>query len=82
MSESATLKSFVEHCARNLVDHPDLVQVLERESGQTTVLTLRVGPTDLGKVIGREGRTAHALRTLLSAAASAHDRRAILEIAD
>ncbi len=82
MSESATLKSFVEHCARNLVDHPDLVHVLERESGQTTVLTLRVGPTDLGKVIGREGRTAHALRTLLSAAATAHDRRAILEIAD
>ena len=82
MSESANLKSFVEHCARNLVDHPDLVHVLERETGQTTVLTLRVGPTDLGKVIGREGRTAHALRTLLSAAASAHDCRAILEIAD
>ena len=45
-------------------------------------LALRVGPTDLGKVIGREGKTAHALRTLLSAAATALDRRAVLEIAD
>ena len=82
MSDSARLKAFIEHCARSLVDHPELVQVLERDSGQTTVLTLRVGPTDLGKVIGREGKTAHALRTLLSAAASAEDRRAVLEIAD
>ncbi len=82
MSEPTRLKSFVEHCARNLVDHPDLVHVDERVTGQTVVLTLRVGPTDLGKVIGREGKTAHALRTLLSAAATADDRRSVLEIAD
>jgi len=54
----------------------------ERVTGQTSVYTLRVGPTDLGKVIGREGKTAHALRTLLSAAAQSLDRRAVLEIAD
>jgi predicted RNA-binding protein YlqC (UPF0109 family) len=54
----------------------------ERVTGQTAVYTLRVGPTDLGKVIGREGKTAHALRTLLSAAAAAMDHRAVLEIAD
>ncbi|TMQ47592.1 MAG: KH domain-containing protein [Candidatus Eisenbacteria bacterium] len=82
MSESGNLKSFVEYCARNLVDHPDLVHVDERVTGQAAVYTLRVGPTDLGKVIGREGKTAHALRTLLSAAAQALDRRAVLEIAD
>ena len=82
MNGTGRLRSFVEHCARNLVDHPDLVQVSERDTGQTTVLTLRVGPTDLGKVIGREGKTAHALRTLLSAVASAENQRAVLEIAD
>jgi len=82
MSEETRLKSFVEYCARNLVDHPDLVHVDERATGQAAVFTLRVGPTDLGKVIGREGKTAHALRTLLSAAAAATDRRAVLEIAD
>ncbi|HEY2924464.1 MAG TPA: KH domain-containing protein [Candidatus Eisenbacteria bacterium] len=82
MSDPTALKSFVEYCARNLVDHPDLVHVDERVNGQTAVFTLRVGPTDLGKVIGREGKTAHALRTLLSAAAASEERRAVLEIAD
>jgi hypothetical protein len=82
MSNPTALKSFVEYCARNLVDHPDLVHVDERVNGQTAIFTLRVGPTDLGKVIGREGKTAHALRTLLSAAAASEDRRAVLEIAD
>jgi predicted RNA-binding protein YlqC (UPF0109 family) len=66
MSDPARLKSFVEYCARNLVDHPDLVHVDERVTGQTAVYTLRVGPTDLGKVIGRGGRTATALRTLVA----------------
>lgn len=77
-----SLKAFVEYCARNLVDHPDGVRVDEEHSGQTTVLTLRVQPGDLGKVIGREGKTAHAMRTLLTAAAAARGERAILEIAD
>lgn len=77
-----SLRAFVEYCARNLVDHPDGVHVDEDRSGQTTVLTLRVQPGDLGKVIGREGKTAHAMRTLLTAAAAARGERAILEIAD
>ncbi len=76
------MKAFVEYCARNLVDHPEGVHVDEHESGETLVLTLRVAPGDLGKVIGREGKTAHALRTLLAAAAAAQGRHAILEIAD
>ncbi|HET7904218.1 MAG TPA: KH domain-containing protein [Candidatus Eisenbacteria bacterium] len=76
------MRQFIEYCARQLVDHPEGVHVDQRESGDTMVLTLRVTPGDLGKVIGREGRTAHAMRTLLSAAASAKGIRATLEIAD
>lgn len=76
------MRSFIEYCARQLVDHPEGVHVDQRESGDTMVLTLRVTPGDLGKVIGREGRTAHAMRTLLSAAAEAKGIRATLEIAD
>ncbi|HSQ60178.1 MAG TPA: KH domain-containing protein [Acidobacteriota bacterium] len=76
------MRQFIEYCARQLVDHPEGVHVDQRDSGDTMVLTLRVTPGDLGKVIGREGRTAHAMRTLLSAAASAKGIRATLEIAD
>jgi predicted RNA-binding protein YlqC (UPF0109 family) len=76
------VKQFIEYCARQLVDHPEGVHVEQRESGDTVVLTLRVTPGDLGKVIGREGRTAHAMRTLLTAAATAKGLRATLEIAD
>lgn len=76
------LRELIEYCARNLVDHPEGVHVDEHESGNTVVLTLRVQPGDLGKVIGREGKTAGAMRTLLAAAAEARGERAILEIAD
>lgn len=76
------MKSLIEYLAGKLVDHPEGVHVDEHEAGETTVLTLRVAPGDLGKVIGREGRTAHSMRALLSAAASAQSRRAALEIAD
>ena len=76
------MKALIEYCARRLVDHPEGVHVDEHDAGETTVLTLRVMPGDLGKVIGREGRTAQAMRLLLSAAASAQGRRATLEIAD
>jgi predicted RNA-binding protein YlqC (UPF0109 family) len=75
-------KALIEYLAGQLVDHPEGVSVDEHETGETTVLTLRVTPGDLGKVIGREGRTAQALRTLLTAAATAQGRRAMLEIAD
>jgi len=75
-------KALIEYLAAELVDHPEGVTVDEHETGETTVLTLRVAPGDLGKVIGREGRTAHALRAILNAAATAKGRRAMLEIAD
>ena len=76
------MKALIEYCARQLVDHPEGVHVDEHDTGETTVLTLRVMPGDLGKVIGREGRTAQAMRLLLSAAAASQGRRATLEIAD
>jgi uncharacterized protein len=75
-------KALIAYLAEQLVDHPEGVNVDEHDTGETTVLTLRVSPGNLGKVIGREGRTAHALRALLTAAATAQGRRAILEIAD
>lgn len=76
------MRALIEYCARRLVDLPDGVHVDEHETGETTVFTLRVEPGDLGKVIGREGRTAQAMRLLLSASAASQGRRATLEIAD
>ena len=62
------MKELVEDIARALVDHPEDVQVRAVDGSQVTVLELRVHPEDLGKVIGRQGRTAKAVRTLLGAA--------------
>lgn len=76
------MRSLIEYCARQLVDHPDGVHVDEHDTGETSVFTLRVSPGDLGKVIGREGRTAQSMRLLLTAAASSQGRHATLEIAD
>jgi predicted RNA-binding protein YlqC (UPF0109 family) len=74
------MKELVETIARTLVDHPDQVQVHANVAEQATVLELRVHPEDLGKVIGRQGRTAKALRTLLGAAGLKTHKRYTLEI--
>jgi predicted RNA-binding protein YlqC (UPF0109 family) len=74
------MKDLVETIARALVDHPEEVQVKSGEGAQVTVLELRVHPEDLGKVIGRQGRTAKAIRTLLGAAGMKHRKRYTLEI--
>ncbi|MCU0305363.1 MAG: KH domain-containing protein [Thermoanaerobaculales bacterium] len=74
------MKELVEEIAKALVDHPENVQVTEVEGEQTTVLELRVQNEDLGKVIGRQGRTARAIRTLLSAAGMKIHKRFVLEI--
>nr|NIS43836.1 KH domain-containing protein [Desulfuromonadales bacterium] len=66
------LKTLIEEIARSLVDSPDDVQVTEVQGEQTTVLELRVAGDDLGKVIGKQGRTARAMRTLLAAAGTKH----------
>jgi len=63
------MQELVEFVAKSLVDHPDKVEVREIEGEKTTVIELKVAPEDLGKVIGRQGRTARAIRTLLAAVA-------------
>lgn len=74
------MKELVEAIARALVDHPEQVQVRAVEGQQVTVLELRVDPTDLGKVIGRQGRTAKSIRTILGAAGMKLKKRLTLEI--
>jgi uncharacterized protein len=76
----STMKDLVEDIAKALVDHPDDVQVKAVEGEQVTVLELRVHPEDLGKVIGRQGRTAKSIRTLLGAAGMKLKKRFTLEI--
>ncbi|MCH8026614.1 MAG: KH domain-containing protein [candidate division Zixibacteria bacterium] len=74
------MKEFIEYIVKNLVDNPDEVSVVEIEGTRTTVYELRVGEGDLGKVIGKEGKTARSIRTILSAAAARQGKRAVLEI--
>ena len=74
------LRDLVEYTAKLLVDHPDEVKVTEVEGEQTTILELRVAKEDLGKVIGKQGRTAKAIRTILGAAANRIKKRYVLEI--
>ena len=74
------MKELVELIAKSLVDEPDQVQVTEIEGEKITVIELRVAPGDLGKVIGKQGRTAQAIRTLLNATATKLRKRAVLEI--
>ncbi len=81
MSASA-LQELVEYIAKSLVDDPSQVSVTETASDHMVVLELRVGPDDMGKVIGRNGRMARSIRTLLSAAASLEGRKATLDILD
>jgi predicted RNA-binding protein YlqC (UPF0109 family) len=74
------LKELIEFIAKALVDDPDAVEVEAVEGDKTVILELTVGDGDLGKVIGKDGRTARALRTLLAASSAKHDKRAVLEI--
>jgi len=76
------LRAVVEVVARALVDHPDAVVVTENERRGSTALELRTAPGDMGKIIGRQGRTAAALRTLLQVTADKHGKRAQLDIRD
>jgi len=78
----ADLKGLIEAVARALADQPDAVSVRESERRGATVYELQVAAGDLGRVIGRQGRTAAALRTLLSSAAEADDLRVSLDICD
>ena len=74
------MKELVTYIATSLVDNPDKVEVTETEKDDATILELRVAKEDLGKIIGKQGRTARAIRALLSAAAGRVNKRARLEI--
>jgi uncharacterized protein len=76
------MKDLLIRISQSLVDNPEQVQVNEIVSTQTVVLELRVDKSDLGKVIGKKGRTAHAIRTLLSAASGKSRKRYVLEIVE
>lgn len=74
------MKTLIETMARALVDRPEDVKVSEIEGEKTTVYELRVAPGDLGKVIGKQGKTARAMRTILGAAGTKIGKRCVLEI--
>ncbi|MBW2099318.1 MAG: KH domain-containing protein [Deltaproteobacteria bacterium] len=74
------MKELVKYIAQALVDDPEKVEVSEVEGNQTSVLELKVAKEDLGKVIGKQGRTARAMRTILSAASAKVKKRTVLEI--
>ena len=74
------MKELVEYIAKSLVDQPDAVKVTEVEGENTSVIELSVAKEDMGKVIGKQGRTATAMRTLLNAAGMKQEKRTILEI--
>ena len=76
------MRELVEFVAKSLVDHPDEVHTRLHDRSDQTVIELEVAPEDLGKVIGRQGRTARAIRTLLNAAAQKSRRRYSLDILD
>ena len=74
------MKDLIGYIAQALVDRPEKVSVTEVEGNQTSVLELKVAKEDLGKVIGKQGRTARAMRTILSAASAKLKKRTVLEI--
>ncbi len=74
------MKDLIKYIAQALVDSPEQVEVSEVEGNQTSVLELKVAKDDLGKVIGKQGRTARAMRTILSAASAKIKKRTVLEI--
>jgi len=81
-SQSVVLKELLEFLAQNLVTNPGAVEVTENISDDGSVLELRVDKEDLGRVIGKQGRTAKSLRTILNAAASRTNRKVVLEIVE
>lgn len=79
---NSSLKDLVEFMAKSLVDFPEQVDVKEVVGEQTTVVELKVAKEDLGKVIGKQGRTARSMRTILNAASTKLHKRSVLEIVE
>ena len=80
ITEVAEMKELVEVIAKSLVENPEEVTVTERQSGKTTVVELKVAPSDMGKVIGKQGRIAKAIRAVVKAAASKEDKKVVVDI--
>jgi predicted RNA-binding protein YlqC (UPF0109 family) len=76
------MREMLEYVVRALVDHPDDVRITEVEGERTVIYELRCHPEDVGKVIGKNGKTVGAIRTLLSTAAARKNRRAMLEVVE
>ncbi len=76
------MRELVEYLTRALVEDPDAVRVEELEEDDATVIEVRVAPDDLGRVIGRSGRVANAIRTVAKAAATHEDKRVLVEIVE
>ena len=76
------MKELVEVIAKALVDHPEAVEVNEKERDHTTVVELRVDPSDMGKVIGKQGRIAKAIRSVVKAAATKEEKKVVVDILD
>ena len=74
------MKELVEVIAKALVDDPDSVAVSERQDGRTTVIEVRVADSDMGKVIGKQGRIAKAIRSVVKAAAAKEDKEVVVDI--
>ena len=74
------MKELVEVIAKAIVDHPEEVSVIEKKEGRTTVLELHVADGDMGKVIGKQGRIAKAIRSVVKAAAAKEDKRVVVDI--
>jgi predicted RNA-binding protein YlqC (UPF0109 family) len=78
--EAPTMKELIKQISQSLVDNPDKVEVTEVIGDQTSIIELRVAKEDMGKVIGKQGRIAQAIRIILSAASAKVHKRAVLEI--
>ena len=76
------MRELVETIAKALVEHPDEVVVTEKSSGRSILIELQVAPSDMGKVIGKQGRIAKAIRSVVKAAASRDDKKVIIDIVE
>ncbi|HEV8341492.1 MAG TPA: KH domain-containing protein [Candidatus Binatia bacterium] len=76
------MKELVQYLAKSLVNNPDAVEVIETQGETASVLELKVAKEDLGRIIGKQGRTAKSIRTILNAAASRANRKVVLEIVE
>jgi uncharacterized protein len=80
MEDNVGLKDLAEYLIKSLADHPEQVELEEREDDDTVLIELKISPEDLGKIIGKNGNTINAIRTVLQTAASSHKKRAKLEV--